>query len=263
MAKVFAVAIVLLAVGSVGVAQDDDPWTFRVAIGKDGATSVGGKAIGGPALDEAIDAAAKGATGEGDRISEVHVQIACDGETPFAAFRRVFDSAVRARAYRFRATIGDDFVEFALVKDHGVKPTDAPEPRVLRAELCSTGDASAHSKDREGHSKTLAGERVAAKTWIWIDGDVGDPIDLSEDADAVARAAATMTNGDDELDQPHLEIAADPNVPMRHVFALIAALSPEGARSLAEMERMQKAGEPVMTEYGPAFTFTGVEEGTR
>ena len=72
-----------------------------------------------------------------------------------------------------------------------------------------------------------------------------------------------MSKADDEPEHPDLEIAADPNVPMKHLFALIAGLSPQGAQSLAEMERMRKAGEPIMTEYGPPFTFTGIEDGVR
>ncbi len=263
MRGILTVVIASLALGSGALAEEYTRWDFRVTIDKDGEGTIGGKALDDQALDEAIAAAAKEATGERLRIPDLHVEISCDGETPFAAFRRVFDSAVRARVYLFRVTIGGEFVDFALVKDRGLAPNAPSEPQVLRTVLCSTGDAADHSKDRESHVGRLTGEEVSPRTWIWVEGESGGPIEVSEDPEAVSRAAQTMCTAADGPAHPLLEIDADPNSAMRHLYALLARLSPHGARSVAEDERMRKSGEPIETSFGPPFRFTGRGAGKR
>lgn len=235
---------------------DDDPRVFSVTLDKTGAMTHRGATIDAQQLDAALSAAVKEQPDTGYSTKDLSIRVSCDAETRFAAFRRLIEAAARAGAWDFRITIGPEYVVFGLPKDRGLRGLAAQPPRILRAHLCSTGDAADHAKDWAAHAGRVAAQDSAGKAWIWLEGEDGKPVEVAADAQAIARVGRAMLQpGDSPDDRPVLEIAVDPNVSMKHVFALIAELNAGTRYRTADEEKARNSEEGLMTSYPAPFAF--------
>lgn len=240
-------AVAVFAIACAGRAEDD-PRIFRVELDGRGILTQGGARLDARRLDEALEAATKRLPDSGRSTTDLRIRIVCDAETPYWAFRWIFDAAEYARAWDFRITIGAEYVVFGLPKEKGLRDPAAKPSESMRVHFCSTGDVAGHAKDWPGHVTDLQAQETAGEAWIWIEGDAGRAVEA--DPEAIARAGKEMLKS-----AKALEIAVDPNVAMKHVFAIVAELNGGTRYKTADEEEALKGGEGLQTEYPAPFTF--------
>lgn len=251
----FVAAAAFLA-STAGGEDDPDP-VLSLAIDKDGHIVAGDAKLAGDKLDAAISEAARKLQGTPGGTSELEVRVTAVGDAPFGSFMSIFKSARKAGVYRFQLVIDGKFVSPWFSRDLGVGV--GPPLKLLRLHLCSSGDAGDHAKAWSEHNDRLKALKPAEKTWVWLEGEEDHAADVGADEEALSKAAKAIRNAADpkeEKDRRKVEICADANVPLKVLFRLFSTFLCDGAKSVEEVEKRKKSGEPVDACLGPCFEFT-------